>query len=113
MTDLENVVSFPFGENPRGVIIYDKSGNMSGQIMPSPWTETDTKLTYIAYFGSYKINESEGIVEHQVEGSLNPKMIGINQIRYFSFQDGKMVLKTPVMRLGDKKGFLTLEWKKE
>ena len=102
-------VSHPYGESPGGMLIYDGEGSFSGQIMARgrPEFATGNLLKgsgdevraafegYIAYYGSYEVDEGEGYMVHEVEGSFFPNWIGERQVRRFEFtSDGKLWLST-------------------
>ena len=83
-------VTQPYGEEPRGLLMYDGRGSFSGQIMargrPDFATGNLLKGTadevraafegYVAYYGSYTLDESGELMIHQVEGSFLPNWIG-------------------------------------
>ena len=49
----------------------------------------------MAYYGSYTVDEAEGFMVHQVEGSFFPNWIGDRQVRKFEFAaDGRLQLST-------------------
>ena len=71
------------GESPRGLIHYDPSGHMSVQVAPdrkrnkagSEPTPEEAKAAlagYIAYFGTYTVDERAGTVTHHRLGSVQP-----------------------------------------
>ncbi len=92
-------------ENPfyggRGIITYGEDGMMATQIMKKNYEKSitgnrehaslsDYKTafeTYIAYFGSYYVNEEDNTVNHLVQGSLWPNLIGLTLARRFEFKD--------------------------
>ena len=68
-------------------------------------------LGYTSYFGSFTLNAAEKTVTHHVEGSLAAGWVGGDQLRYFEFVDGDLVLKTPPIRVVDgSKVVNTLLW---
>lgn len=91
----------PFGENPKGIIMYDASGYMAVQIMTNDrphftvndilaGTPDEIKAAFEGlntYYGPYTINEAESIVTHHLEGASLPNREGSDQIRAFSFSD--------------------------
>jgi hypothetical protein len=92
-----------------GLIIYDKNGLMAVQMMSSGHADSikgnifkaplelfkQSFENYIAYYGSYTINEKERIVTHNVSGSLWPNMVGTTLSRRFEFKDeNTLVLST-------------------
>ena len=102
-------ISRPYGVEPGGLLMYDGRGCFSGQIMA--WERPDFATGnllkgsddevraafegYVAYYGSYKVDEAEGLMIHQVEGSFFPNWIGERQVRRFEFTgDGRLQLST-------------------
>ena len=96
-----------FGENPRGYIMYDTTGHMAVQFekMPAPpkfASGDDRKPTpdealavyrgYVAYFGTYTVDEKAGAVTHHVEGSLRPSYMGTEQVRPATFEGKRLIL---------------------
>jgi hypothetical protein len=91
------------------MLVYDGSGSFSGQIMTRgrPYFATGNLLKgsddevraafegYVAYYGRYTLDEGEGLMIHEVDGSFFPNWIGDRQIRKFEFtQDGRLELST-------------------
>lgn len=102
-------ISHPYGEEPGGMLVYDGRGSFSGQIMargrPSFGTGNLLKGSdgevraafegYVAYYGSYMVDEADEVMVHQVEGSFFPNWIGEQQVRKFQFSDdGRLELRT-------------------
>jgi hypothetical protein len=101
-------VKRPYGEQPKGLLIYDRSGAMSIQIMAVPHPKvasgTDENITpaekialfdaYIAYFGTYTVDAKRGVVIHHVEGDIADVFIGDNEERPFAIS-GDMLALTP------------------
>lgn len=100
-----------FGPNPIGIGIYDSAGNIAAQIMARNRPAVDSseiisgKVTpeeiraviigYVAYFGTYKVNEKEGYVVHHRRGSLFSKRVGTDAKRFFKFIGDRLILTTP------------------
>ena len=101
-------ISYPYGDKPEGQLIYDGHGNFSGQIAGSgrPAFETGNLLKgtpeeiktafegYIAYYGTYEVDESKGQVTHHVQSALFPNWIGDIQTRNFEFEGKNLRLNT-------------------
>ena len=96
-----------YGDHPRGYLIYDASGHMSIQFGSDPPTspfasgddfaETDAEARhayeyYCAYFGTYTVDASRGIITHHVEGSLQPSYTRTNQERPFKLLGDRLEL---------------------
>ena len=101
-------ISYPYGDKPEGQLIYDGHGNFSGQIAGSgrPAFEIGNLLKgtpeeiktafegYIAYYGTYEVDESKGQVTHHVQSALFPNWIGDIQTRNFEFEGKNLRLNT-------------------
>jgi len=105
---------YPFGRDIVGVGCYDARGNMSGQLMrsnrpvfaindPQKGTSEEIKAAfegYLAYFGTYEIDEEKGTVTHHVKGSMFPNWVGSDQIRFYEFSGNRLTLRTPPIQVG-------------
>jgi hypothetical protein len=100
--------SKPFGEAV-GRLMYDAAGNMAGQVMRpgrAAVTHGDAGTRrvraaytgYIAYFGTYEVNDAAGTVTHQVAGALNPEWVGGRQVRRLRFDGDRLVLEADITR---------------
>jgi hypothetical protein len=119
-------VTYPYGKDATGMLIYSDSGYMSVQIMRQQrlvftsgdrlkGTTEEIKYAfegYAAYFGTYHVNEKEGTVTHQVEGSLFPNWAGVNQKRFFELSDDQLTLRTPEVLLDGRQMTGILNWKR-
>ena len=80
-----------------GIIMYDATGHMSVHLMHGDRARPEGTLTdadrtamyssYIAYYGSYEVLVANGVVEHHVDGSLIPSLVGTTQVRHFEFEE--------------------------
>jgi len=99
--------TYPYGKNPKGYIVYDETGHVTVQIMRTPppakfASGDDKKPTseearaaykgYVAYFGTYTIDEASHSVIHHVEGSLGPSYIGTDQKRPFELSGDRLII---------------------
>ena len=100
----------PYGDAV-GRLSYDEFGHMAGQVMrpnrmavsPAQWGAQEVRSAYagyIAYFGTYEVNEAQDIVVHHVHGALNPNWVGGNQVRQMQFDGDLLVLSTDVPKGG-------------
>ena len=101
--------TFPFGKDAKGRITYDELGNMSVQIMKNnrskfisedplqahPDEVVDAYNGFIAYCGKYDINLNQVI--HHIEISSFPNWVGQNQIRFYEFREGNLILSTDLI----------------
>ena len=106
-------IVYPFTRNIVGVLNYDSKGNMSAQLMRpdrpafaindhQKGTPEEIKAAFegfIAYFGTYEINEEKGTVIHHVRGSSFPNWVGSDQIRFFEFSGNRLTLRTPPIQV--------------
>lgn len=100
-----------FGPDPIGVIFYDSSGMMAGQVMARNRPAVDSSeiisgkvpsedirsviIGYVAYFGTYEVNEKEGYVVHHRKGSLFSRRVGTDAKRFFKFVSDRLILTIP------------------
>ena len=120
------VVPLDFGPEPIGLLMYDATGHMSAQAMrrgrPRMDSEDVHRATpeqakaaftgYAAYFGTYEVNEREGLVIHHVEGSLLPNWEGGDQRRRFTLTGDKLILEPPTFQAKGEKRTRRLTWQK-
>jgi hypothetical protein len=106
-------IVYPYGRDGVGVISYDAKGNMSVQLMHSDrpvftindqrkGTPEEIKVAfegYMAYFGTYEVNEEKGTVTHHVKGSMFPNWVGSDKIRFFEFSGNRLTLRTPLTQM--------------
>ena len=98
--------SKPFGSNPEGIIVYSAAGWMTaaiarGQRDPLPADQALRELpaeqlaeaytSYFHYAGPYYIKGST--VFHSVAMSLNPNMVGTEQVREIKLQGDSLELR--------------------
>jgi hypothetical protein len=100
------------------MIGYDSTGHMAVQIMPdrsrpkfagsapTPEEAKSALTGYIAYFGTFTVDEKARTVTHHREGSLTPGMIGTDLVRRYEFDPNDQLILTPVEALA---GHLTWE----
>jgi hypothetical protein len=106
----DGTIERPYGPNPLGYFIYDASGTLSIQFMTNPPTRpfasgddamgTDAEVRaaydgYLAYFGTWKINDDATAVIHVVEGSLHPSYTGTDQPRPFTLSGDTLIVRPP------------------
>jgi len=111
----------PFGDNPKGCIIYTKDGYMSAHLMrpdrPQLPVDTFREITpdkffesikgYFSYFGTYTIQKSENIITHHVEGAMHPNWVGSTQVRTYKFDGDLLILQADLPA-----SVQTVTWKK-
>ena len=93
------------GANPKGIIYYDPSGHMSVQVapdkergkagsVPTP-DEAQAALTgYIAYFGTYTVDEQAATVTHHRHASVQPGDVA-DLVRGYELVGDRLILRPP------------------
>jgi len=117
----------PFGPNPQGFLIYTTDGFVSAQLMKpgrpafhsadwhhgTPQEYEASGSGYIAYCGTYEVDEEKATVTHVPSVSLLPNLIHGRQCRSIELQGDRLVLRAagaPVA--GGLNVISRLEWKK-
>jgi hypothetical protein len=103
----EDAWTRPYGLYPEGYFIYDTTGHVSIQFMrnppPAKFTSGDDKKPtpaeakavydgYVAYFGTYKIDEANHLIIYHVEGSLGPSYIRTDQKTPFEVIGSRLII---------------------
>ena len=125
--DSSGGVQYPFGEQATGQLFYDGAGNMSAQLMRAnrarfaasdPALGSDTEVRdafdgYVAYFGTYSIDDAKSAVTHLVTGASFPNWIGVDLVRYYLFDDGgRLQLSTPPIQVAGQSLEYVLLWER-
>ena len=117
-------VTYPWGKDPVGLLMYNDEGYMSAAIMASKRHRFSTmdfmKVTteeiaaaadnYDAYCGKYEVTKDK--VTHLVEVSFVPNRIGEKEERFYKFEGDKLILITPPMTYGGKQVKFYATWKR-
>ena len=115
---------YPYDREPAGLLVYDRQGWMSVQIMrpgieqfkvDDRWLGSPEEMQaafngYVAYYGRYTVDVKTSRVTHHVEGSVFPNYIGTKMVRLFEFQNDCLELSTPPMAFGGEAGTGRLTW---
>ena len=93
---------YTFGNPPSGYFIYDATGHASIQIMttppvklatpdsPTPDEALEIFNNYIAYYGTYTVDESNITV--QVAGAWDPSQVGTAQVRPYELRGDELII---------------------
>ena len=116
--------TYPYGEDPKGLLMYTDDGWMSASICRKerallPDNVSFRKLpdeikaaafsSYFHYAGRYRVGE--GDVIHYVTQSLNPNFPGTEQLRHAEL-DGQTLVLSGKDQVGDVARFHSLVWHK-
>jgi hypothetical protein len=94
-------------ETQTGMMIYDSLGNMAAQVMPNRLRrkyaaaeptaeEAKAAITgYLAYFGTYTVDEQAHIITHHRKGNINPGQVGDDVVRAYVFESNDRLVLTP------------------
>ncbi len=117
-----DAINNPFGEDPRGLLVYSDDGWMSASICRRerallPADESPRKLadavaaaaysSYFHYAGRYRVVGSD--VVHYVTQSLNPNFPGTEQLRHAEL-DGQTLVLSGKDEVGGVTRYHTLVW---
>lgn len=95
-----------YGEDPAGYLDYSADGLMSVQIAkmprprfasgkdrePTPDEAREAYLGYVAYFGTYSVDETARVITHHVQASLMPSFSGTDQRRPAELSGNRLIL---------------------
>ncbi len=109
LVSFESAESNPLRDgHPIGLIHYDAAGNMSVQIMPDrdrpKWKQGESPTPeqakeaitgYVAYFGTYTVDEKARTVSHHRKGTINAGGVGVDLVRQYELTGDRLIL-TPV-----------------
>ncbi len=115
-----------YGRDAEGMLIYGPQGQMSVQIMrphrpvfvsgdSRRGTTEEIKAAfedYLAYFGTYTVDETEHTVTHHMRGSLFPNWAGQDLTRFFELSGDRLTLRTPPMATAGKEFTGVLVWER-
>jgi len=90
------------GANPKGMIYYGPHGEMAVQVAPdvkrlragAAMTAEEAKIAlkdYVAYFGTYTVDEQAGTVTHHRHDSVQPGDTG-DLVRRYEFSGDRLIL---------------------
>jgi hypothetical protein len=104
------------GAHPDGYLIYSADGRMSVLMVdgdrpppqhapPDPAERAALHETMLAYAGSYRVDGDK--IVHHIEIAWDQTRLGSDQVRFFSFEGDRLLLRTPVNRgpIDGKEGF--------
>lgn len=107
-TSKDGKLERPYGEHPLGYFVYDPTGHLSVQIMHNPPLQpfasgNEVKATdaekiqaydsYVAYFGTYRVDKAKHVLHHQVEGALNTTYTNTDQLRPYRLRGDTLIIE--------------------
>lgn len=113
-------VIYPFyGKNPQGLLMYDRSGWMSVEIVsdPSPTVPTASSREeflkaapaekekaidgFYAYYGTWSVDASGSTVTHHIQQSLYPAERGEEGVRRLRLEGNRLILTAKTHEMGE------------
>jgi hypothetical protein len=113
-------VIYPFyGKHPEGLLIYDRSGWMSVQIVSDPKPVVPSTSSregflaatpgekakaidgYYAYFGTWTVDSSTSTVTHHIQNSLYPGERGEEGVRRLTIDGNRLTLVAKTHEMGE------------
>jgi len=99
-------IIYPFGRDAIGQLMYDDKGFMSVNVTSknrpgfsyyegAPEEIKAAFESYLAYFGTYTVDEAKNEVVHHIVGHLQPHVIGTDILRYVEFSGKRLILRGP------------------
>ena len=119
-------ISHPWGEDVVGIHTWDETGHFAFQggraarekfasdnpLVSAPEEASSALGSYMAYFGTYEVDENEGTVTHNGIGSLFPNWVGMPQKRFYDFSGHQLTLASEPVELGGKMLTARLLWER-
>jgi hypothetical protein len=97
----------PFGEHPRGLILYTADGHMSAQLTPGAGDE------FVSYGGRFRVDESSATVRHLVAISTLPELLTEPQIRHAQIDGDRLTLSASATSADGTATHSTLVWRRD
>ena len=119
-------ISYPWGEDVVGIHTWDETGHYAFQggsavrekfasdipFEATPEEASTAIKTYLAYFGTFEVDEIERTVTHNGIGSLFPNWVGMPQKRLYEFSGNQLNLASEPVELGGKTLTARLLWER-
>lgn len=113
-------VIYPYyGKHPQGLIMYDRNGSMSVQIVsdPAPTVPSTSSREgvstapvadkskafdgYYAYYGTWTFDGAASTVTHHIQQSLTPGERGEDAVRHFVLDGDRLILTAKTHEMGE------------
>ena len=119
-----NEVSYPFGEDPVGFIIYNSDGYMAAFLAPKERSHfksddimggsAEEKIaamdTFVSYCGRFEVLSD--MVVHHVAVSMFPNWRGGKRERFYKFEGNRLILSTAPNLISGKIRTASIAWEK-
>jgi Lipocalin-like domain len=113
-----------YGPNPKGYLMYDKTGHMCVSLAnpnhphwadPEKPTDAEKLRSYDAFFaycGTYEVRQQEGRVIHRPEVGSWPHYIGTDQNRNFRLEGDRLILSDEETPPGGEQRKYQITWRR-
>jgi hypothetical protein len=119
-------ITYPLGPDALGLIMYTADGYMSAQLMRpdrpafdrpesdggTPEQAASAAGGYLAYSGPFEVDESTGVVHHEVKVSLLPNWLNGTQLRHSNLDGDHLTLSATTNAPDGTQTISTLVWKR-
>jgi hypothetical protein len=119
-------ITYPLGPDALGLIMYTADGYMSAQLMRrdrpafdrpesdggTPEQAVAAAAGYLAYSGPFEVDESAGVVHHEVTVSLLPNWLNGTQLRHAKLDADHLTLSAITEPTDGVETISTLVWKR-
>jgi hypothetical protein len=119
-------ITYPLGPDALGLIMYTADGYMSAQLMRrdrpafdrpesdggTPEQAAAAAAGYLAYSGPFAVDESTGVVHHEVRVSLLPNWLNGTQLRQSKLDGDHLTLSATTIAPDSIETVSTLLWKR-
>ena len=109
------------GPNARGYLMYDTTGHMCASLMRPDRPKWDNLIKptdqerisaidgFIAYCGTYEVDEVRHVMVHRPDVAWTPNYLGTTQERPYRFENGRLIYSGKDM---DRRAIYTLVWER-
>jgi len=122
----DGILIRPMGQGVRGLLIYDRSGNMMLQVMDperpqfqsGDWlkgTPEEIQSAWdgaFAYYGTFELDERRQMVIHHIQGASFPNWVSSARELFFEFAGKRLTLMTLPMPLAGEQAVGYLKWER-
>jgi hypothetical protein len=113
-TERDGKTTEPFGPNPKGLFIFDRSGRyvvlqfradlpkFTSNSRDKGTPEENKAVVHgsSVHFGTYTVNDKEGSYSLRIEAATFPNWVGVDQKRFFSISEDELKITNPIGSTG-------------
>ncbi len=124
LRSMDGELTYPFGPDAVGYIMFSESGYMSVAFMPknrrrfasddilggSTEEKAAAAESYVSYVGKFEIQDGKVVAHPEV--SFFPNWVGMDQVRICTLEGDRLNLSTPPFLVGGKQQTAHLVWER-